>query len=46
MGVCHTNKNKHNIIDADKSYRPILIKQNKISDKTIFDGILCLPRFE
>ncbi len=46
MGVCQTNKHKHNMFEADKSYRPIVIKQNKISDKTIFDGILCLPRCE
>jgi hypothetical protein len=39
MGVCNTNKHKHNMGYSDRTYQPIVIKQNKISDKTIFDGI-------
>jgi hypothetical protein len=46
MGACNSSKNKHQVVETDKSVKPVIIKQDKLSDKTIFDGILRLLRCE
>ncbi len=40
MGACNTIKHKHFNTEINKSLKPVTIKQDKISDKTIFDGLL------
>jgi hypothetical protein len=40
MGVCNTTKHKYNMPQSDKALPHIIIKQDKISDKTIFEGML------
>jgi hypothetical protein len=46
MGACSSTKHKGNISETDKSLKPVIIKQDRLSDKTIFDGIICLLRCE
>ena len=44
MGICNSsNKNKHNTVETEPvSKRLEITKPNKISDKSIFDGILII----
>jgi hypothetical protein len=46
MGACNSAKNKSQPTMTDKSVKPVIVKQDKLSEKTIFDGIICLPRCE
>ncbi len=44
MGACNTTKHKQSAVEIDKSAKIQIVTQNRISDKTIFDGIYYLSR--